>query len=119
MTPNKAVRSSAAVRSLPCSRSFCTPLLARLLGLLLTILVLSAPALARSWRIADFNTSIAIGQDGTALIHERITASFEGSFNGIYRTIPVEYPGPAGTNYTLFTKVLGVTDGTGQRLKYD
>lgn len=119
MRPEKAVRSSAAVRRNPCSRSFCKPVLSRCLGLLLGVVLLCVPASARSWRITDFSTSVAIGQDGTALVHERITASFNGSFNGIYRTIPVEYPGPAGTNYTLFTKVLGVTDGTGQPLKYD
>jgi uncharacterized membrane protein len=115
MTPYQAVRLSGAARN-PRSRSFSSY---RLFSLLLLVAVASAPAFARSWRITDFSTSIAIGQDGTALIHERITASFSGSFNGIYRTIPVEYPGPAGTNYTLFTKIDGVTDGTGQPLKYD
>ena len=44
---------------------------------------------------------------------------FEGSFNGIYRTIPVEYPGPRGTNYTLFLDVVSVTDEHGNPLKYE
>ena len=41
------------------------------------------------------------------------------TYHGIYRDIPIEYPGPHGTNYTLFLKVTGVTDGDGNKLKYD
>jgi uncharacterized membrane protein len=119
MTPPKAVRSSAAVWNHSYSRLICSRSLVRCLTLLFAVLLLCAPALARSWRITDFTASVAVGQDGRAVIHERITASFSGSFNGIYRTIPVEYPGPAGTNYTLYTKVLGVTDGEGQPLRYE
>jgi len=77
------------------------------------------PASARSWRIADFNDNIAIGADGSTAVHERITLVFDGSFQGITRTIPVEYPGPNGTNYTLFLDVAGVTDENGQKLKYE
>ncbi len=45
--------------------------------------------------------------------------SFEGEFHGIYRDIPIQYPGPHGSNYTLFLTVTGVTDGQGRNLKYD
>ncbi len=34
---------------------------------------------------------------------------------GIHRTIPVEYPGPDGTNYELFLAVTSVTDGSRRR----
>ena len=44
---------------------------------------------------------------------------FNGAWHGIHRTIPVEYPGPHGTNYTLFLDVLNVTDEDGNKLKYD
>src|SRR5262249_21057087 len=44
---------------------------------------------------------------------------FEGEFHGIHRTIPVEYPGPRGTNYTLFVDVARVVDETGQKLRYE
>ena len=50
---------------------------------------------------------------------ERINLVFIGQWHGIHRTIPVEYPGPRGTNYTLFLDVIGVTDGAGQKLKYE
>ena len=45
--------------------------------------------------------------------------SFEGEWHGIHRFIPVEYPGPRGTNYTLFLNVTSVTDGDGGKLKYE
>src|SRR5215471_6851317 len=78
-----------------------------------------APLFGRSWRISDFNDTITIHQDGSAMVHERITLAFEGEWHGIHRLIPIEYPGARGTNYTLFLTVVGVTDGHGGRLKYD
>ena len=50
---------------------------------------------------------------------ERINLVFIGQWHGIHRTIPIEYPGPRGTNYTLFLDVTAVTDGAGQKLKYE
>ncbi len=57
--------------------------------------------------------------DSSAVITERITLSFVGHWNGIYRNIPVDYPGPGGTNYKLLLKVTSVTDGAGQNLVYE
>ena len=36
------------------------------------------------------------------LVTEDITAAFTGEYHWISRSIPIEYPGPSGTNYTLF-----------------
>lgn len=84
------------------------------------LILLFAPQLhARSWRIADFKDDIVIQKDGTTTVHEEITLVFVGSFQGIHRTIPIEYPGPTGTNYTLFLDVKGVTDESGQKLRYE
>ena len=80
---------------------------------------LTAPLFAQSWRIADFQDTVLISEDGTALVKERISLVFIGQWHGIHRTIPVEYPGPRGANYTLFLDVTAVTDGAGQKLKYD
>jgi uncharacterized membrane protein YgcG len=82
-------------------------------------LLFTRPVAARSWRIADFDDTITIGGDGSTAVHERITVVFIGQFQGIHRSIPIEYPGPRGTNYTLFLKVTGVTDESGQKLKYE
>ena len=80
---------------------------------------LATPLFAQSWRIADFQDTVLISEDGTALVKERISLVFIGQWHGIHRTIPIEYPGPRGTNYTLFLEVTAVTDGAGQKLKYD
>src|SRR5271166_757846 len=87
--------------------------------LALLCLALVAPASARDWRIARFDTHMTVAQDGTAAVTERLDVVFVGAFHGIYRDIPIEYPGPHGSNYTLFLKVTDVTDGEGNKLKYD
>src|SRR5690349_15085343 len=81
--------------------------------------VFVSPLYARSWRIANFNDTIIVGGDGSAMVSERITLVFVGEFQGIHRTIPVEYPGPRGTNFTLFLDVTSVSDGEGHKLKYE
>ena len=55
----------------------------------------------------------------TAVVTERISLVFVGEWHGIHRTIPIEYPGPNGTNYELFLDVKSVTDGSGSNLKYE
>jgi uncharacterized membrane protein YgcG len=89
------------------------------LVLLSCLLGWSGNLFAQSWRIANFEDTIFVRADGSTLVKERIDLVFIGTWHGIHRTIPIEYPGPRGTNYTLFLKVTGVTDATGQKLKYD
>ena len=91
----------------------------RRLVLLACFFILSAPLFAESWRIANFEDTISVSADGSTVVKERINLVFVGTWHGIHRTIPIEYPGPQGTNYTLFLDVTGVTDGAGQKLKYD
>jgi len=87
--------------------------------LALVFILLALPAFARNWRIADFQSTISVDHTGGVAVVERITLVFSGAYNGIYRTIPVEYPGPNGTNYTLFLHVDSVTDEQGHSLKYE
>jgi uncharacterized membrane protein len=87
--------------------------------LLVLVAALALPASAREWHIARFDTQMAVAQDGRSTVTEHIDVVFEGTFHGIYRDIPIEYPGPHGSNYTLFLKVTGVTDGEGNKLKYE
>jgi hypothetical protein len=86
---------------------------------LLLSLAFTVPLFARSWRVNDFNDTISVGADGSVAVHERIALEFNGEWHGIHRFIPIEYPGPRGTNYTLFLKVTSVTDGSGANLKYE
>ena len=82
------------------------------------LLLLSAlPAHARSWNISDYSSSVLIEESGTSLVTERITCVFVGEYHGIYRKIPIEYPGPNGPNYTLFLDVLKVEDENGNKLE--
>jgi uncharacterized membrane protein YgcG len=85
----------------------------------LCILSYATPLFAKSWRIADFQDTVNVAEDGSASVHERITLVFAGEWHGIHRTIPIEYPGPRGTNYTLFFDVTGITGENGQKLKYE
>src|SRR5205807_6171395 len=82
-------------------------------------LVFAVPAAAKSWRVSNFQDTITVNTDGSALVNETITLNFVGEWHGIHRTIPVEYPGPDGTNYQLFVNVISITDENSAKLKYD
>ncbi|HEY6338231.1 MAG TPA: DUF2207 domain-containing protein [Candidatus Sulfotelmatobacter sp.] len=83
------------------------------------VLVLTSPLAAKTWRISDFQDTITVNPDGSAVVTEHITMVFVGEWHGIHRIIPVEYPGPNRTNHELFIDVTSVTDGVGGKLKYD
>ena len=87
--------------------------------LLATILAFAASAAAKSWRISNYQDTITVNGDGSALVSETITLVFVGEWHGIHRTIPIEYPGPDGTNYQLFIDIKSITDENGAKLKYD
>jgi uncharacterized membrane protein len=91
----------------------------RTVFLALLVSIFAGVAQAKSWRVSDFQANITVNQDGTAVVEERISLTFVGEWHGIHRTIPIEYPGPNGTNYELFLEVTSVTDGAGSKLKYD
>ena len=90
-----------------------------LLRILVVVAVSAYPLFGRDWRIANFEDTINVTADGSTSVRERLTLSFIGEWHGIHRTIPVEYPGPHGTNYTLLLDVKSVTDGEGNKLKYE
>ena len=84
-----------------------------------SVLAFATPAFAREWHITRFVSNVTVAQDGTMTVREHLVVEFDGEYHGIYRDIPIEYPGPHGTNYKLFLKVTGVTDASGHKLKYD
>jgi uncharacterized membrane protein len=86
----------------------------------LTIVCGTLPAHARSWRITHFDAAITIDKGGHALVTEKIGLRFEGAYHGIHRRIPIHYPGPSGTSFTLFLDVLNVNDEeTHQPLRFE
>jgi Predicted membrane protein (DUF2207) C-terminal domain/Predicted membrane protein (DUF2207) N-terminal domain len=73
----------------------------------------------RTLVIDRFNAKIAVAADGSITVEEVIQPTFTGSWNGIYRTIPVEYRTPQGLNYTLRLTFDSITDGAGDALKWE
>lgn len=90
----------------------------RLLFLFLTLSA-SLPLQARSLEIEDFHADIMVRQQGDVVISEQIRFRFEGSWNGIYRLIPVIYQTPRDPDFHLDLSVMGVTDGSKQDLRYE
>ncbi|MGB2667835.1 MAG: DUF2207 domain-containing protein [Candidatus Acidiferrum sp.] len=89
--------------------------------LALTILLSLAHSLsAKERRLLKFHSDIAVLADSSVNVTENLTFQFIGGpWHGIYRTIPVEYAGPNGLNYSLFLDVKRVTDENGNKLKYE
>jgi uncharacterized membrane protein len=79
----------------------------------------SAGAADRTLAIDDFNETVRVAVDGSIDVVETITATFTGSWNGIYRTIPIEYRTPQGLNYTLRLQIEEITDAAGAPLRYE
>ena len=108
------VHSGAAV-----TRPIGTPHSA--LRILYSLLLLALPsqtsAQERSLAIERFHAAIKVEPGGDILVTESITARFTGSWNGIYRTIPVKYHTPQGFGWTLGLDLQGVSDQNNQPLR--
>jgi uncharacterized membrane protein len=98
---------------------FGRPRLARALALVLLFFAVTSAAWARSYHISNYVDTIHVSEDGSARITEQITFVFNGPYQGVYRNIPVDYPGPAGSNYSLAVRVENVTDDRGAKLNYE
>jgi uncharacterized membrane protein len=94
-------------------------MLRRILWFACLLIVAAAPVAARSFVIERFDVTVVVDRDGTVVVSETIHPRFTGSWNGIYRDIPIEYRTPQGFNYTLFLDVLSITDDAGNDLKYE
>jgi uncharacterized membrane protein len=92
-----------------------------LIGLVLAFVVLVvAPAAAqRTLVVQDFDATIEVAPEGSIRVEEVIVARFTGSWNGIFRTVPVQYRSPQGLNYTLRLDIDAITDDEGRELRYE
>lgn len=91
-----------------------------LLSALLVLVLLPASAQQKERQFKKFYAEIVLTPDGKVDVTENITFRFIGGpWQGIYRTIPVEYVGPGGLNYRLFLDVKSVQDENGRALKYE
>ncbi|MCL4523310.1 MAG: DUF2207 domain-containing protein [Acidobacteria bacterium] len=94
-------------------------MLRRVLWCALLLVALAAPVAARSLVIQRFDVRVEVRADGSIAVTEIIEPRFNGKWNGLYRTIPVEYKTPQGFNKTFFLDLESVTDGEGHSLKVE
>jgi hypothetical protein len=81
---------------------------------------LTLPLTAKERRLLKFYSNIDVLADSSVEVTENITFQFIGGpWQGIYRTIPVEYAAPAGLNYSLFVDVKRIADEDGRKLRYE
>jgi predicted membrane protein DUF2207 len=74
---------------------------------------------ARTLTIQSFKAEITVTPDGMVDVTETIQAHFAGSWNGLYRTVPIQYTTPQGLNVTLDVEPVSITDDSGSNLKYE
>jgi len=76
-------------------------------------------AAQRSYVVARFEATIRVRSDSRLDVTEAISVRFTGSWNGIYRTIPVEYRTPQGLNWTLGLELADARDQDGRTLRVE
>ena len=77
------------------------------------------PLLARSLVHESFHADIRVFPDGELEVTETIRTRFEGSWNGLYRFIPVQYVTPQGFSYKLRLDLESITDELMRPLRYE
>jgi uncharacterized membrane protein YgcG len=97
----------------------CRISLARVLALATAALLFATACHARTLTIHEFNEHVEVAANGTIDVTESIEIRFTGSWNGIYRKIPVKYTTPQGFGYTLFLEPISISDDSGNSLKYN
>lgn len=80
--------------------------------LVLLFVTLAATSLSaqRSYSIERFDAEIRVNRDASIDVTETITAQFVGSYNGLYRTIPIKYRNAQGLNWTLGVSLQSARD---------
>jgi uncharacterized membrane protein len=71
----------------------------------------------RTLEIPSFDSRIVVNRDGSIDVTETIEARFTGSWNGIYRQLPVEYRSPSGFNWSIRVSLRSATDDLGNELR--
>ncbi|MEQ9569623.1 MAG: DUF2207 domain-containing protein, partial [Longimicrobiales bacterium] len=96
--------------------------LRRALSRALVGIALAAGAVAaqgRSLTLEEFNASITVNPDATLDVVERLRFRFDGSWNGVFRSIPVEMEDSRGLRDRIRLDVRSVVDGSGNGLRYE
>src|SRR6266849_3818512 len=85
--------------------------------LFITLAATASLAAQRSYSIERFDARIRVNRDASIDVTETITAQFVGSYNGLFRTIPLEYRTGQGLNWTLGVSLQSVQDDAGRNLR--
>src|SRR6267143_6001008 len=85
--------------------------------LLVTLTATASLAAQRSYAIERFDAQIHVNRDASLDVTETITARFVGSYNGLYRTIPIKYRNAQGLNWTLGVSLQSARDDRGHDLR--
>ncbi|HSG82628.1 MAG TPA: DUF2207 domain-containing protein, partial [Gemmatimonadota bacterium] len=81
--------------------------------------VATEPAVqSRQLSIRMFDATYNVTAAGVIYIEERITFRFDGSWNGVYRWIPVKYRLDTGGTHQIYLDVESVTDDAGTSLRH-
>ncbi len=92
---------------------------ARVGASVLALLTAATPATAqRTLEIPRFHSRVDVERDGSIVVTETITAKFTGSWNGIFRKVPVKYRTPQGLNWSIRLDLLAVLDDGGRALEH-
>ena len=76
-------------------------------------------AAQRQLFIENFDSEIVVLRSGVTTVTERITARFEGQWNGLYRSIPVNYRTNEQLNYRLQLELESATQAEGGALRVE
>ncbi|MEX2281358.1 MAG: DUF2207 domain-containing protein [Gemmatimonadota bacterium] len=90
----------------------------RLLAALLALLPATAAA-QREISIERFEADITVLKSGQLRVSERITARFQGQWNGVYRSIPINYETPQRLNYRLRVDLIDALGADGNPLRVE
>lgn len=88
-----------------------------MIGALAGALALLLQTGERALDIQRFDANIAVNRDGSIDVSESIKVHFIGSWNGIYRVIPVKYQTNQGVNWTIQISLVSATDEQGTALR--
>jgi len=94
------------------------PKVAPALLLLISLSATPLQAQQKSYWIERFEARIAVNRDASIDVTETITAHFVGSWNGLFRTIPVKYTA-RGLNWTLGVRLVSAQDDAGHDLRVE
>lgn len=91
-----------------------------LLRIVLAVILFALPAAARQIVIKNFDEQVVVHPDSSIDVTENIETQFIGGpWHGIYRTIPIQYQGPGGFNYTLIIEDVSAREPDGTHLRVE